>query len=200
MPVPVTATPPADAERKVTIVPIAITPVLANLSGYVKSTAVAPPAGPIAVVATTPVVARPHVVAPTFIVAVKIAIAEVAITAIAGGEITLTVVYLSTAIRIADATGQVASFDLLIIALGLFVAAEFALQVAASRIARLLVAAVLRHLQKITHPVFRWPIRLITVLVLLRLSLQPRGAHPRIAAGAERLLIADLPTVARSAA
>jgi hypothetical protein len=200
VPVPVTPTPPANAEWKIIIVPIAITPALANLSGYVKSTAVAPAAGPVAVVATTPVVARPHVVAPTFIVAVKIAFAEVAITAFTGSEITLTIVYLSTAIRIADATGQVASLELLIISLELLVTTEFALEVAVSRIARLLVTAILRHLQKITHPIFRRSIRLIAVLVLLCLSLHPRRAHPGIAAGAERLLIANLPTVSRRSA
>jgi hypothetical protein len=81
--VPVAAAPPAEAERKTIIVPVAIPPPTPNIARYVKPTAVAPATGPIAVVATTSVDARPHVVTPPLIVAIEIAAAEFSTSAIA---------------------------------------------------------------------------------------------------------------------
>jgi hypothetical protein len=75
--VPVSAAPPAEAERKVIIVPVAISPAVANPVRGDESIALTPSARPVALVSDLAALPCPGTVAPNLVLAIdEIAIAE----------------------------------------------------------------------------------------------------------------------------
>jgi hypothetical protein len=168
--VPMAPTPPAKDERKIVVIPVAIAPRPANISCHVKPSPVAPAAGPVAVIATTPVVSRPHVLTPAIIVTTEITILnftiiEIAIASVATHEIAHAVVELATAVRVDRSASQITLLtSLLDVTPKLFATASFTIDVAPIEVARLLIAAVLWELQKVTDSLLGRTVGLISVL------------------------------------